>query len=91
MEHYLNWLVGYVLLAADYSQLELRIVAHLSQDSRLVPLLNQGGDVFKMMTSQWKGVPVTAVTDSQRQQAKQVSAYMTAVSALPLSFPILPR
>jgi DNA polymerase I-like protein with 3'-5' exonuclease and polymerase domains len=64
--------VGGVLLAADYSQLELRMIAHLSQDSKLIQILNGDGDVFKLITAQWKSISVGEVTPEQRQQAKQV-------------------
>lgn len=60
------------MLAADYSQLELRMIAHLSDDSKLARILNQDGDVFKMIAAQWKNVAVEQVTPKQRQQAKQV-------------------
>jgi DNA polymerase I-like protein with 3'-5' exonuclease and polymerase domains len=60
------------MLAADYSQLELRILAHLSGDKKLRNVLNAGGDVFKTIASQWKGVEVSQVTATERQQAKQV-------------------
>jgi len=61
-----------VLVAADYSQLELRVIAHLSSDRKLLAILNSGGDVFKLIASQWKMVDVDDVTAVQRQQAKQV-------------------
>lgn len=63
-----------MLLAADYSQLELRMIAHLSQDSKLIKILNGDGDVFKLITAQWKSISVEEVTPEQRQQAKQVSS-----------------
>jgi len=63
---------GGVLVAADYSQLELRVIAHLSADRKLLSVLNSGGDVFKLIASQWKMVDITDVTAEQRQQAKQV-------------------
>lgn len=63
---------GALLLAADYSQLELRLIAHLSQDRRLKEVLNSGGDVFKMIASQWLSVEVDQVSAKQRQQAKQI-------------------
>ena len=63
---------GGVLVAADYSQLELRIIAHLSADRKLRSILNTGGDVFKLIASQWKMVDIADVTPEQRQQAKQV-------------------
>jgi len=62
-----------VLVAADYSQLELRVIAHLSADRKLIAVLNSGADVFKLIASQWKAVDVTDVTTEHRQQAKQVS------------------
>ncbi len=63
---------GGVLLAADYSQLELRILAHLSGDTKLAGILNGGGDVFKCIAAQWRQVTEGEVTPKQRQQAKQV-------------------
>ena len=69
-----TFLLGGVLLAADYSQLELRIIAHLSRDRKLIKILNDGGDVFKTIASQWRGVPAEDVTATQRQQAKQVNS-----------------
>ena len=63
---------GGVLVAADYSQLELRVIAHLSADRKLQSILNSGGDVFKMIASQWKMVDIADVTAEQRQHAKQV-------------------
>lgn len=68
-----------MLLAADYSQLELRMIAHLSQDSKLIKILNGDGDVFKLITAQWKSISVEEVTPEQRQQAKQVSSEVKSV------------
>ena len=62
-----------MIVSADYSQLELRIIAHLSNDTKLVQTLNSGTDVFRNIASQICRVHVTKVTDTQRQQAKQVS------------------
>ncbi|XP_067676390.1 DNA polymerase theta-like [Haliotis asinina] len=63
---------GGVLLAADYSQLELRIIAHLSQDSKLMSILNKDGDVFKLIAAQWKNCSPDDITSIERAQAKQV-------------------
>ena len=63
---------GALLLAADYSQLELRLIAHLSQDVKLRDILSSGGDVFKMIASKWLSVDVDRVSPTQRQQAKQI-------------------
>ena len=52
---------GFVILAADYSQLELRILAHLSGDERLSAILNEGKDVFKAIAAKWKRMDVEQV------------------------------
>ncbi|KAK8400534.1 hypothetical protein O3P69_003295 [Scylla paramamosain] len=62
---------GHVLLAADYSQLELRLFAHLAGDQPLLQLLNSGGDVFTLLATHLASQP-SEVTSEQRQQAKQV-------------------
>ncbi|XP_075449000.1 DNA polymerase theta isoform X3 [Ascaphus truei] len=63
---------GGLILAADYSQLELRILAHLSRDCRLIQVLNSGADVFKSIAAEWKMIDPETVTDNIRQQAKQI-------------------
>ncbi|XP_028838783.1 DNA polymerase theta isoform X2 [Denticeps clupeoides] len=63
---------GGLILAADYSQLELRILAHLSHDQRLLQVLNSGSDVFKSIAAEWKMIEPAAVDDRLRQQAKQI-------------------
>ncbi|XP_051841327.1 DNA polymerase theta [Antechinus flavipes] len=63
---------GGMILAADYSQLELRILAHLSRDRRLTEVLNSGADVFKSIAAEWKMIDLEAVGDDLRQQAKQI-------------------
>lgn len=64
-----NW----VLLAADYSQIELRFLAHFSEDPPLVEAFNTGQDVHTATASLVFGVPVEAVTKDQRYQAKTVN------------------
>lgn len=64
--------LGGLILAADYSQLELRILAHLSRDRRLIHVLNSGTDVFKSIAAEWKMVDPASVDDNMRQHAKQV-------------------
>jgi len=63
---------GCVLLSADYSQLELRIMAHLSGDQFLQRALTSGKDVFKVMASDWLGIPLSQLSDQHRQQAKSI-------------------
>jgi DNA polymerase theta len=72
MRNYFTASSGALLLAADYSQLELRLIAHLSQDKRLKSILSNGGDVFKMIASQWLSVEIEHVSGKERQQAKQI-------------------
>ncbi|KAM6309814.1 DNA polymerase theta [Podargus strigoides] len=63
---------GGLILAADYSQLELRILAHLSCDRRLIQALSRGLDVFRVIAAEWKMIHPEAVEDRTRQQAKQI-------------------
>ena len=63
---------GGVFLAADYSQLELRILAHMSGDRKLQQFLNSDGDAFKMIAGEWLGIPASTVSSEERQNAKQV-------------------
>jgi DNA polymerase-1 len=58
------------LLSADYSQIELRILAHLSQDSGLLESFRQDEDIHAATASQVFGVPLTEVTKVQRDRAK---------------------
>ena len=64
---------GYVLLTADYSQIELRLLAHFSHDSLLVQAYRRGDDVHTLTASQVFGVPPLMVTPDHRRQAKVVN------------------
>ena len=64
---------GYKVVAADYSQIELRIMAHLSQDSGLLEAFNQGLDVHRSTAAEVFGVDINAVTDDQRYKAKAIN------------------
>ena len=64
---------GYRLLAADYSQIELRIMAHLSGDEGLVKAFEQGLDVHKATAAEVFGVPLEAVEPDQRRSAKAIN------------------
>ncbi|PYX75193.1 MAG: DNA polymerase I, partial [Acidobacteria bacterium] len=64
---------GHVLLAADYSQIELRLLAHFSKDSLLVEAYRRGDDVHTLTASQVFGVPPLMVTSEHRRQAKVVN------------------
>lgn len=64
---------GRVLLAADYSQIELRLMAHFSQDDALVHAFQQGQDVHRRTASEVLGIAIEEVTNDQRRQAKAVN------------------
>ena len=64
---------GHVLLAADYSQIELRLLAHYSNDSLLVEAFRRGDDIHTLTASQVFGVPPLMVTPDHRRQAKVVN------------------
>ncbi len=64
---------GRVLLAADYSQIELRLMAHFSQDEALLDAFNHGQDVHRRTAAEVLGVALEDVTSDQRRQAKAVN------------------
>ena len=64
---------GHVLLTADYSQIELRLLAHFSGDSLLVDAFRRGDDIHTLTASQVFGVPPLMVTADHRRQAKVVN------------------
>jgi DNA polymerase-1 len=64
---------GNVLLSVDYSQIELRLMAHFSEDPLLTKAFLSGGDVHKATAAELFGVPVDEVTKDQRAAAKTVN------------------
>ena len=64
---------GYKVVAADYSQIELRIMAHLSQDAGLLEAFNSGLDVHRATAAEVFGAEIDAVTDEQRYKAKAIN------------------
>ncbi|WP_290580243.1 DNA polymerase I [Ketobacter sp.] len=64
---------GCKLLAADYSQIELRIMAHLSGDQSLLDAFNQGLDIHKATAAEVMGVTLEDVTSDMRRNAKAVN------------------
>ena len=64
---------GRVLLAADYSQIELRLMAHFSQDTALVDAFNHHQDVHRRTAAEVLGIALEDVTHDQRRQAKAVN------------------
>lgn len=63
----------YLLLAADYSQIELRILAHLSGDERLINAFGENGDIHSYTAAEAFGVPVTEVSFEMRHRAKTIN------------------
>lgn len=64
---------GYILVSADYSQIELRILAHFSADARLLEAFASGEDIHAIVASQVGKVPLAKVTDSMRKAAKTIN------------------
>jgi DNA polymerase I len=64
---------GYVLLAADYSQIELRLLAHFSEDKLLVEAFRRGDDIHTLTASQVFGVPPLMINAEHRRRAKAVN------------------
>jgi len=61
---------GHVVVSADYSQIELRIMAHLSGDARLLEAFTQGEDIHRATAAEVFGVPAGEVSSEQRRYAK---------------------
>ena len=64
---------GYKILAADYSQIELRIMAHLSGDEGLIRAFKNGEDIHRATAAEVFGVAPEAVSDEQRRNAKAIN------------------
>lgn len=64
---------GKVLIGADYSQIELRILAHLSEDEALLSAFNNNEDIHRLTASRVLGIPYDQVTPNERAKAKAVN------------------
>ena len=64
---------GYVFVDADYSQIELRLLAHMSGDEVLINAYNEAQDIHRLTASQVFHIPFDEVTDLQRRNAKAVN------------------
>ena len=64
---------GNVYIDADYSQIELRVLAHISQDENMIYAFKHGEDIHKQAASKVFGVPIEEVTKEQRSSAKAVN------------------
>lgn len=77
---------GYKILAADYSQIELRIMAHLSQDPGLHKAFEMGDDIHKSTAAAVYGIPLDKVSAEQRRSAKMINfGLMYGMSAFGLA------
>jgi len=64
---------GSIILAADYSQIELRIMAHISEDKNLLTAFNNNEDVHRSTASQVFDTEISKVTKDQRRKAKAIN------------------
>lgn len=64
---------GWILLAADYSQIELRLLAHFSHDETLVTAFLNGEDIHRRTASEIMGIELDEVTDDARRAAKAIN------------------
>lgn len=64
---------GYIFVDADYSQIELRIMAHMSGDDKLIDAYRAAKDIHRITASEVFNVPFSEVTDEQRRNAKAVN------------------
>ncbi|HUM56835.1 MAG TPA: DNA polymerase, partial [Bacillota bacterium] len=63
----------YILIAADYSQIELRVLAHMSGDAGLIEAFNEGEDIHRTTASRVLGIPEEEINIEQRSRAKAVN------------------
>lgn len=76
----------YIFIDADYSQIELRLLAHLAEDEILIDAFNEGQDIHRLTASQVFHVPFDEVTSLQRSNAKAVNfGIVYGISAFSLS------
>ena len=64
---------GKIYIDADYSQIELRVLAHMSGDKHMIEAFNEGQDIHKQAASKVFNVPIEEVTKEQRSSAKAVN------------------
>ena len=77
---------GWLVMAADYSQIELRIMAHLSGDEGLLRAFHEGGDIHRATAAEVFGLEPEAVTSNQRRAAKAINfGLMYGMSAFGLA------
>ncbi len=72
-KHFITKTPDYVLIDADYSQIELRLLAHMSGDETMIDAYREGADIHTRTASRAFGIPEEAVTPELRKRAKAVS------------------
>lgn len=73
LRRYFNAREGYVLVDADYSQIELRVLAALANDENMLRAFSNGDDIHSITASQVLGIPLQDVTAAERRKAKAVN------------------
>ena len=64
---------GYKLISADYSQIDLRAIAHVSEDKKLIEAFHKGEDIHKITAAEVNKVTLSQVTDTMRRNAKALN------------------
>jgi len=64
---------GFVLVSADYSQIDLRAIAHVSEDKKLIEAFHKGEDIHKITAAEVNKVTISQVTDTMRRNAKALN------------------
>lgn len=63
---------GMVFVGADFSQLEMRLLAHVAQEESLIEFFNQGKDIHAQVAAKWKNIPLDKVTNDDRTSTKRL-------------------
>jgi hypothetical protein len=63
---------GYILVSADYSQIEFRLLAHFSADEQLIDFVTNGEDIHTQIASRWLGKPSNEITKGDRDYSKKI-------------------
>ena len=86
MRRFFHATPGKVLVDADYSQIELRVLAHIAEDANMLEAFREGADIHTITASQVFGVPVEMVTPKMRSDSKAVNfGIVYGISAFSLS------
>lgn len=64
---------GYMLVSLDYSQIELRLIAHMAKDIKMIKAFNDGADIHKTTASEINNIKLEKITNAMRQEAKAIN------------------